>query len=52
MRDENKLLKKWKNLNHKESAYNETPKFTTLNLRLRVLKLNTMDIVSWIILCW
>ena len=44
------LLKSWKNLNHKELTFNETHKFTTLNLRLRVL--NLTDIVSWVILRW
>lgn len=44
------LLNKWKHLNWEAPLQNETTKFTTLNLRLRVLNPNTIDTSSWCIL--
>lgn len=51
MRDENKSsTNKWKNWNQEKPSYNKTTKVTTLNLRLSVLNLKTIDFSSRIIL--
>lgn len=51
MRDENKSsTNKWKNWNQEKPSYNKTTKVTSLNLRLSVLNLKTINFSSRVIL--